>query len=118
VAWQKAESLLADFRKLMEDAGLLASDVDGQLIAVREADPDTPVFIEITDRAEALRILSAPDIIPIGCIFRQHDAVAKQNVDFFVQFTGLSEQGMNVLTKAAEMQHTLSQRTSARGLDS
>ena len=106
VAWQKAESLLADFRQRMEDAGLSREDVDAQIIGVRESNPDAPVFIAV-ERDKALKTLSAPDIIAIGCIFRQHDSTTKQNVDFFVQFTGLSEQGMNVLKKAATMQHEL-----------
>ena len=113
-AWQKAESLLADFRQKMQAKKLRPEDVDGQIIGVREADPGEPVFISLADREAALRTLSAPDIIAIGCIFRQHDSKSKENIDFFVQFTGLSEQGLGVLRKAAEMQHNMGRLISSQ----
>ena len=113
VAWQKADSLLSDFRQMMKAEKLQPDDVDAQIIGVRESDPDKPVFIEM-ERETALKALSAPDIIAIGCIFRQHDAQTKQDVDFFVQFTGLSERGLNVLKQASTMQHEITERSSKK----
>jgi hypothetical protein len=105
LAVDKAELLLADFRKRMQSAGLNPEHVDALIIGVRASNLDEPVFISI-DRDKAIAALSAPDIGALGCIFRQRDG--EQNVDFFVQFTGLSERGLNVLKRAATMQHAWS----------
>jgi hypothetical protein len=96
VAVDKAEQLLANLRERMHAAGLKREEVDGQIIGVRSAN-DEPVFIPI-EREKAIAILSAPDIIPLGCIFRQQDG--GKNVDFFVQFTGMTERGLDVLKRA------------------
>ncbi len=104
VAVDKASALLADFRQRMQAVGLKAEHVDGLLIGVREANRDEPVFIPI-ERDSAIATLSAPDIIAVGCIFRQHDEREGKDIDFFMQFTGLSEQGLNLLKKAASTAH-------------
>jgi hypothetical protein len=115
VAWQKAESLLTDFRQKMKAAALLPEHVDAQIIGVRDPNPDEPVFLA-GDRDAALKTLSTPDIIAIGCIFRQYDARSKQDVFFFVQFTGLSERGLNVLKKACTMLQDAAKKLGAKSM--
>jgi hypothetical protein len=109
VAVDKAESLIADFRGRMETAGLKPEHVAGLIIGVRSANPDEPVFIPI-DRDKAIATLSAPGILAIGCIFWQRDEAENKEADFFVQFTGLSEQGLSVLKRACTMRAAHSQQ--------
>ena len=98
VATEKAVTLLADFRRRMQDAKLDPEHVDGLIVGVRESNPDEPVVIPIK-QDEAIATLSTPEMAAIGCIFWQRDG--GREVDFFVQFTGLSERGINVLKRAS-----------------
>jgi hypothetical protein len=98
----------------MTDAGLSPADFDAQIIGVPDPNPDEPVFISL-DKDEAFRVLGGPDIIPIGMIFRQHDAEANggqgQDITFPVQFTGLSKAGLEVLKKAVNIQVSVAKKT-------
>jgi hypothetical protein len=102
VAADKAVRLLADLRERMHAAGLKREEVDGVIVGIRAANPDEPVFIPI-DRAKAIETLSAPDIIALGCVFRQHDG--DKDFDFPVQFAGLNARGVGVLRRAVEIKH-------------
>ena len=115
IAWDKAESLLSDLRQRMKDAGLSPADIDAQIIGVRDPNPNEPVFVPLKDKDEVVKILSEPDIIAIGMIFRQHDAEANdgkgQDITFPVQFTGLSKAGLDVLKGAANRQVSIGKKT-------
>lgn len=101
VAWEKAESLLADFRQRMTAAGLKPDDVDGQIIGIRGDRPDEPDYIP-AEKEKALATLWSPDVIALGMVFRQLDRATGQDIFFPVQFTGLNENGIMVLRRAAE----------------
>jgi len=101
LAVDKAETLLADFRQRMQTAGLNPEHVDAMIIGVRASNMDEPVFIPV-ERDKAISALSAPGIGALGCIFRQRDE--GKNVDFFVQFTGLTDRALGVLKRAITMQ--------------
>jgi len=107
VAWEKADSLLTDLRKRMQEAGLRMDHVKGEIVAIRDNDPDEPVFVSVAKQEAAIETLSAPNIIALGCVFRQFDEQMKQGATFFVQFTGLSERGLAVLKKAAEKRNAV-----------
>lgn len=112
VAVDKAVSLLADFRERMQKAKLNPEHVGALIVGVREGNPDEPVLIKI-DRDNAIATLSAPDIAAIGCIFWQRDG--DKEVDFFVQFTGLSERGLNVLKQASTKRAALGMKIYRNG---
>jgi hypothetical protein len=114
--WQKASDLLADFRTRMTAAALNPDDVEGLIVYIRASAPDDPLMTLLSEGHEvAIHRLSAPDVLVLGMIFRQLDG--GQAVDFPMQFTGLSERGLAVLKKAAELQHRLVKLTAPQNLN-
>lgn len=108
VVWQRATEQLAHLKQMMVDAGLKASDVDGQIVAIHGADEHTPRFIGLTDEKEALKLLSRMDVIALGMVFRQHDSELKKDITFSWNLAGLTENGMAVMKRAVEAKLTKS----------
>src|SRR5262249_41530401 len=115
VVWDKASSMLSDFRQRMKDAGLKADDTDAAIVYISNADPDKPLFSTMGEGEQvALKRLSAPNVIAMGMVFRQFDAVAGKQIDFPMQFAGLSERGVAVLRRAVLEQQRMSRITRLR----
>jgi len=112
VVWQKATAKLEAFRSAMSKAGLSPKDVDGSIVYVRAANPHKPLFAFFPEgEATVIRRLSSPDVAVIGMVMRQYDRTEGKQIDFPVQFTGLSEAGIAVLRKAVETQQEMTKLT-------
>lgn len=112
VVWKRAMESLASFRALMSLEKLQPSHVTAAIVYLQEGDPSTPRFLLLEEpnkteeevKAAIFETLGRPDVLAIGMLFRQFDAEKKEQSTFPYQFTGLSENGLAMLRKAAELQ--------------
>jgi hypothetical protein len=96
----------------MSVENLPPADVTAAIVYLEEADPNIPHFLlreeagrsEDEIKAAVFEKLSRPDVLALGMLFRQWDAEKSQQSTFPHQFTGLSEGGVAMLRKAAEIQ--------------
>jgi hypothetical protein len=116
VVWNRATESLASFRTLMALEKLSPRDVTAAIVYLEEADPSVPHFLLLEEagksedqiKASIFETLSRPDVLALGMLFRQFDADKKQQITFPYQFTGLSEGGVAMLRRAAELQEKMS----------
>jgi hypothetical protein len=95
------------------------SDVTAAIVYLEEADPSWPHFLLLEEdgkseeeiKALIFERLSRPDVLALGMLFRQWDAEKQQQITFPYQFTGLSEGGVAMLRRAAELQEKGSRLT-------
>lgn len=112
VVWQRASDALASFRTRMRGAKLDPRHVTAAIVFIESANPDQPHFLLLDEegktpeqsREVAFKELGRDDVIALGMIFRQFDDRSKQQSTFPYQFTGLTERGIAVLRKAADIQ--------------
>jgi hypothetical protein len=105
VVWNRATEALTSFRGRMKAAKLNPNHVDAVIVFIEAANPDTPRFLEL-EQKQVLKQLGRADVIALGMLFKQFDAIKKQQAIFPHLFMGLNERGMAVLKKAAEIQNT------------
>jgi len=119
VVWKRATEALASFRTLMALEKLQPSDVSAVIVYLEEAHPDVPRFLLLEEagkseeeiKSSVFEVLSRSDVLALGMLFRQFDAEKKQQSTFPFQFTGLTEGGIALLRRAAEMQGKMSSLT-------
>ena len=110
VVWDRAFTALSKFRMLMSLEKLDPKAVAAVIVFIEEANPDQPRWLSVEVEGESgdeakrkvLEQLGRPDVIALGMIFRQFDAIEKKQTTFPYQFVGLNQRGIDVLKKAAE----------------
>jgi hypothetical protein len=109
VAWQRATEALADFRARMAAVGLNPQYADAAIVFIQSADQDQPHLLGLSEdaRGTAYETLARGDVIALGMLFAQIDERSKQKAIFPKLFFGLSERGMAVLRRAAEIERAL-----------
>jgi hypothetical protein len=112
VVWERAYTALSRFRLLMTIEKLEPTHVTAAIVFIELADPGQPRVLLLEEEGKSeeeckqalFDQLGRHDVIALGMIFRQFDAKEKKQATFPYQFTGLSQRGISVLRKAAEIQ--------------